>query len=117
MRAGNFARQSELVRQLDTICGEVPGKAATDVLIASANGTFVDEAERAAAAKHFPTAALYTAKPALGRKCRRGWALAIDLRCAGIAHAGVAADFACTGGLWPEARRGAQRESRGAGRS
>ena len=50
---GSFSKQSGLVRQLDTICGELAGKAATDILIASANGTFVDEAERAAAAKHF----------------------------------------------------------------
>ena len=43
---GNFARQREAVRQLDTICREIKGAAAADVLIASANGTFVDEAER-----------------------------------------------------------------------
>jgi 3-oxoacyl-(acyl-carrier-protein) synthase len=69
---GNFAKQSELVRQLDAICNSLPAKAAVDVLIASANGTFVDEAERAAAAKHFPTAVLYTAKPALGESVAAG---------------------------------------------
>ena len=69
---GNFARQNELVRQLDAICGELPGEAATDVVIASANGTFVDEAERAATARYFPTAAVYTAKPALGESVAAG---------------------------------------------
>ena len=61
---GNFLRQSDLAGQLDTICGELPG--AADVMIASANGTFIDAAERAAAAKYFPRAAVYTAKPPLG---------------------------------------------------
>lgn len=69
---GNFARQSELVRQLDAICGELPNEAGTDVLIASANGTFIDEAERAAAAKYLPGAAVYTAKPALGESVAAG---------------------------------------------
>jgi 3-oxoacyl-(acyl-carrier-protein) synthase len=69
---GNFARQNGLVRQLDLICSELPGEAMPDVLIASANGTFVDAAERAAAKKHFPTAALYTAKPALGESVAPG---------------------------------------------
>ena len=71
MRAGIFAKQSEPVRQLDKICGSFQGKEAVDVLIASANGTFIDAAERAAAAKYFPNAALYTAKPALGKASRR----------------------------------------------
>jgi 3-oxoacyl-(acyl-carrier-protein) synthase len=69
---GNFSRQSELVRQLDAICRELPGGAATDVMIGSANGTFVDEAERTARARHFPAAALYTAKPALGESVAAG---------------------------------------------
>lgn len=69
---GNFAKQTELVRQLDMVCGSFPAKAAVDILIASANGTFVDEAERATAAKRFPTAALYTAKPALGESVAAG---------------------------------------------
>jgi len=54
------------------VCGSFPAKAAVDILIASANGTFVDEAERATAAKRFPTAALYTAKPALGESVAAG---------------------------------------------
>lgn len=62
----NFAKQGELVRRLDAICGELPGRDATDVLIAGANGTFIDEAEIRVSAKRFPIAALYTPKPALG---------------------------------------------------
>jgi 3-oxoacyl-(acyl-carrier-protein) synthase len=69
---GNFAKQSELVRQLDMICGSFPAKAAVDIMLASANGTFVDEAERVTAAKRFPTAALYTVKPALGESVAAG---------------------------------------------
>jgi 3-oxoacyl-(acyl-carrier-protein) synthase len=69
---GNFRRQRDLVRELDTICDALPGRGATGVLIASANGTFVDEAERAAATRHFPSAAVYTAKPPLGESVAAG---------------------------------------------
>ena len=48
-------------------CGDAP-----DCVIASANGTFIDEAERAAYASHFPEAALYTPKPALGESVAAG---------------------------------------------
>ena len=68
---GNFAKQSELVRQLDMICGSFPGKEAVDILIASANGTFVDAAERATAAKHFPTAAFILRSRRLGKALPR----------------------------------------------
>ncbi len=67
---GNFTRQKELVRQLGTICGKLPGP--IDVMIASANGTFIDQAEASAAAHHFPSAAIYTAKPALGEGVAAG---------------------------------------------
>jgi 3-oxoacyl-[acyl-carrier-protein] synthase II len=69
---GNFARQSELVRQLDAICRELANELGIDVLIASANGTFIDEAERASAAKYFPATIVYTAKPALGESVAAG---------------------------------------------
>ena len=69
---GNFCRRSEVVRLLETIASELRGERETDVLIASANGTFVDQAERAAAAKHFPGTALYTPKPALGESVAAG---------------------------------------------
>ncbi|MGI8889494.1 MAG: beta-ketoacyl synthase N-terminal-like domain-containing protein [Chthoniobacterales bacterium] len=66
----NFFRQSELVRRLEEICRELPGPA--DVLVASANGTFIDAAERAAVSKFFPDASVYTAKPALGEGVAAG---------------------------------------------
>jgi 3-oxoacyl-(acyl-carrier-protein) synthase len=69
---GNFARQREAVRQLDTICREIKSAAAADVLIASANGTFVDEAELVSAATYFAEAAVYTPKPALGESVAAG---------------------------------------------
>jgi 3-oxoacyl-(acyl-carrier-protein) synthase len=69
---GNFARQPEVAGQLDAICEQLRGSGEADVLIASANGTFIDEAERAAAAKHFATAAVYTPKPALGESVAAG---------------------------------------------
>jgi len=68
----NFPRQNDLARQLDNICGDLPREGPYDLLIASANGTFIDQAERAAAAKHFATAALYTPKPALGESVAAG---------------------------------------------
>ncbi|MDQ3198194.1 MAG: hypothetical protein M3Q46_03230 [Verrucomicrobiota bacterium] len=67
---GNFARQSEVVRQLDEICGRLPRDA--DVLLASANGTFIDAAEEAVAAKYFERPAVYTMKPALGESVAAG---------------------------------------------
>jgi 3-oxoacyl-(acyl-carrier-protein) synthase len=69
---GNFARQREAVRQLDSICRALKSEAATDILVASANGTFIDEAERAAVANYFSEAAVYTPKPALGESVAAG---------------------------------------------
>ncbi len=69
---GNFSRQSEIVRLLDEVVGALRGTDPVDLLIASANGTFIDEAERAAAAAHFAEAAVYTAKPALGESVAAG---------------------------------------------
>ena len=46
--------------------------AAPDLVIASANGTFIDEAERAACARHFAGAPVYTPKPALGESVAAG---------------------------------------------
>jgi 3-oxoacyl-(acyl-carrier-protein) synthase len=70
---GNFSRQREAAEQLDKIAAELRSDdEATDIMIASANGTFIDEGERVAAEKHFPNAALYTAKPALGESVAAG---------------------------------------------
>ena len=63
---GNFAHRRELARHLDGIAREVQNGHSTDILLASANGTFIDQAEEAAARNHFPKAAVYTPKPALG---------------------------------------------------
>ncbi len=68
----NFARQSALLPQLDAICAELRQESATDVFIASANGTFIDAAEQAASAKYFGEAAIYTPKPALGESVAAG---------------------------------------------
>jgi 3-oxoacyl-(acyl-carrier-protein) synthase len=62
----NFARRSELTDHLDAIARDVQNGSSTDILLASANGTFIDHAEEAAARNHFPEAAVYTPKPALG---------------------------------------------------
>jgi 3-oxoacyl-(acyl-carrier-protein) synthase len=69
---GNFFRQRELARQLEIIACDLKGESATDLLIASANGTFIDAAEYAVAARHFATAAVYTPKPALGESAGAG---------------------------------------------
>jgi 3-oxoacyl-(acyl-carrier-protein) synthase len=68
----NFRRQSELVRELEIICGELPAAARFDLMLASANGTFVDAAESSVAAKYFPGAKIYTPKPALGESVAAG---------------------------------------------
>ena len=83
---GNFARQREVVRQLDAICGQLRGSGEADVLIASANGTFIDEAERAAAAKHFADRGRLHAKAGTGRERGGGRLLATNLRRASAAH-------------------------------
>jgi 3-oxoacyl-(acyl-carrier-protein) synthase len=68
----NFRRQSELVRELELICRELPRNDGIDLLFASANGTFVDAAERSVAAKQFPSAKIYSLKPALGESVAAG---------------------------------------------
>ena len=92
---GNFTRQRELVRQLDAICGQLRESGEADVLIASANGTFIDEAERAAAAQTFCCGSRLHAKAGTGRKRRGGRLLATDLRRASAAQTAVAADPSC----------------------
>jgi 3-oxoacyl-(acyl-carrier-protein) synthase len=68
----NFAQQSKLGQALDPICEQLRGKGEVDLLLASANGTFVDAAEMAAAQKYFPDAAIYTPKPSLGEGVAAG---------------------------------------------
>jgi 3-oxoacyl-(acyl-carrier-protein) synthase len=80
---GSFAQQNKLVRQLKTICEQLCSEGETDLMLASANGTFVDAAEMAAAQKYFSSAAIYTPKPALGEGVAAGamW----QLICAALA--------------------------------
>lgn len=66
----NFARQSEAPAAVDSVmAGLCRG---SEFIVCSANGTFIDNAERAAAAKRAPTAPLYTPKPALGESVGAG---------------------------------------------
>ncbi len=107
---GNFARQREAVRQLETIARDLKSDRPVDLLIASANGTFIDAAERAMAANHFAGVPVYTPKPALGESVAAGalW----QLICA--AHAlrtqqlppllHAPADFGLTTASVPEAK-------------
>ncbi|HEY2712547.1 MAG TPA: beta-ketoacyl synthase N-terminal-like domain-containing protein [Chthoniobacterales bacterium] len=80
---GSFARQNKLVRQLEAICEQLRREGEMDLMIASANGTFVDAAEMTAAKKYFSGAAIYTPKPALGEGVAAGamW----QLVCAALA--------------------------------
>jgi len=69
---GNFARRRELVRELDAIARALQTGDATNLVIASANGTFIDAAESAVSARYFREAAVYTPKPALGESVAAG---------------------------------------------
>jgi 3-oxoacyl-(acyl-carrier-protein) synthase len=69
---GNFARQREAAGLLDLIAGELRDEAGAEVLVASANGTFIDAGERSVAANYFADSDVYTAKPALGESVAAG---------------------------------------------
>lgn len=69
---GNFTDQRDLVRQLDQIGARLKANGRTDLLVASANGTFIDAAEAKMAAQHFPGAALYAPKASLGESVAAG---------------------------------------------
>ena len=62
---GNYARQAEAASLLDGIFASACNTG-IDLVIASANGTFIDDAEREAARKNCAAAAIYTLKPAMG---------------------------------------------------
>ena len=61
----NFRRQSEAADCVDNIFRSL-GARDEDVVVASANGTFIDTAERTAVFRHCRTARLYAPKAALG---------------------------------------------------
>ena len=60
----NFGKQREAGAAVERVFAELDGE--TDLVVASANGTFVDEAERAAVQRHCPHAKVYAMKGALG---------------------------------------------------
>ena len=61
----NFSRQREAAARVSEIFDRL-GAAKDDLVIASANGTFVDRAERTAILEHCPDARVYAPKAALG---------------------------------------------------
>jgi 3-oxoacyl-(acyl-carrier-protein) synthase len=61
----NFRKQSEAGDCVDKVFAEL-GDGKVDLVVASANGTFIDAAERAAALRHCPSAKVYAPKSALG---------------------------------------------------
>lgn len=61
----NFSRQREAVAAVEIVFTELCAVAA-DIVAASANGTFIDDAERVAIAEHSPNARVYAIKQALG---------------------------------------------------
>jgi 3-oxoacyl-(acyl-carrier-protein) synthase len=62
----NFRRQSEARDCVGQVFAELCVEAEPDLVLASANGTFIDEAERTAVMKHSPNAKIYALKRALG---------------------------------------------------
>ncbi len=62
---GNFRRQAEAAARVDEVFASL-GATNRDLIVASANGTFVDGAEAAAIRRHCPQAAVYAPKAALG---------------------------------------------------
>jgi 3-oxoacyl-(acyl-carrier-protein) synthase len=61
----NFRQQREAAACVAKVFGEL-GVTTDDLVVASANGTFIDAAEAAAIAQHCPAATVYTPKVALG---------------------------------------------------
>ena len=61
---GNFSHQQEATNLIDRILHDLRSEPA--FIVASANGTFVDFAERTAIQKQMPTSMVYSPKPALG---------------------------------------------------
>jgi 3-oxoacyl-(acyl-carrier-protein) synthase len=64
--AAAFSRQNDAHRCVDETFAALDESDGGGVVIASANGTFVDRAEESAIARHFPDASVYSPKAALG---------------------------------------------------
>ena len=67
----NFHRQQDAAGCVDNVFTTLHA-ADEDVIVASANGTFIDAAESAAVLRHCPAARVYTPKPALGESVGAG---------------------------------------------
>jgi 3-oxoacyl-(acyl-carrier-protein) synthase len=61
----NFKRQHEAANAVETVFAEL-STAPADLVVASANGTFIDAAEKKAIEKHCPDARVYSIKQPLG---------------------------------------------------
>ena len=68
----NFRHQTELIRELETIVSELRDPDQFDLWLASANGTFVDAAEKFVGTRFFPETEVYTPKAALGESVAAG---------------------------------------------
>lgn len=67
----NFKHRRDAAAAVDGVFAELSEEQSA-VVLGSANGTFIDAAERAAATKHCPSAAIYTPKAALGESVGGG---------------------------------------------
>lgn len=78
---GNFPRRQNAGGKLKDIYGELK-TSDSSVLIASANGTFIDLAEEEAVLQEFPDSLVYSAKPALGESVAAGtiWQVIVAAR-------------------------------------
>ena len=68
---GHFRKRAEAADVLKRILGDLR-QPEIDLIISSANGTFVDQAEFKALQEIVPNALIYTAKPALGENVGGG---------------------------------------------
>lgn len=62
----NFRRRSDATAAVARVFAELSVADEASLVLASANGTFIDQAERCAIQKHCPNAAVYTPKAAIG---------------------------------------------------
>jgi 3-oxoacyl-(acyl-carrier-protein) synthase len=69
--AGNYRKRSEIKDALKRILSGL-SRAGANIVIASANGTFIDTAECAALSQLIPNALVYTPKPSLGESVGAG---------------------------------------------
>ena len=68
---GNFSRQKDAAGWTENIFEDL-AVGEIDLIVGSANGTFIDQAERKASLRHCPHSLFYTPKPALGEGVSAG---------------------------------------------